>query len=163
MASSRREFLMLPLGLGVVAATHARPITPLAPAAHVSGRIAGGERLLTVEMLEKMPQRSFSTNAPWTKAPQVYSGPLLRDVLKFLGATGSQLEVTALNEYSVSVPVEDARLFDMIVAHRIGGQPMPVRDRGPMMFMYPFDSQRALQAQRYYERAIWQIKSIVVE
>ena len=78
---------------------------------------------------------------------------LLRDVLAHFGATGTQLQVTALNDYAISIPVDDARLFDVIVAYKIDGQPVAVRDRGPMLVMYPFDARPELQHRRYYERA----------
>lgn len=167
MAVSRRAFIrsaaVLASGPVVVSVLAQAPPAAGEPAVRVTGRIAGGERWLTIDMLEKLPQHSFSTNSPWHRQPQTYAGPLLRDVLAQLGANGSQLRVTALNDYAVTVPVDDARRIDMIVAHRIDGKRTTVRDRGPMMFMYPFDSRRELQAQRCYERAIWQIKSIEVE
>ncbi len=118
---------------------------------------------LTAAVLEKLPQKSFTTNAPWTKAPQTYTGVLLRDLLAHLGASGTQLQATALNDYAATIPVDDARQFDVIVAYKIDGQLIPVRDRGPLLIMYPFDAKPELQNRRYYERAIWQLKSVNVQ
>lgn len=142
------------------------PAPPANPPVVVSGQLAqaqAGPVVLTVEMLEKLPQLSFSTRAPWTRGAQTYTGPLLRDVLALLSARGTTIHATALNDYAITIPVEDARLHDVILAHRINGKPIPVRDRGPMLVMYPFDDHPQLQTQRYYERSIWQIKSLSLQ
>lgn len=88
---------------------------------------------------------------------------LLRDLLTHLGASGTHVHATALNDYAITLPVEDARQFDVIVAYRIDGQLIPVRDRGPLLIIYPFDARRELQNRRYYERSIWQLKTLNVE
>lgn len=138
-----------------------------APAVLITGKVHAADSAkgfaLTAAVLEKLPQKSFTTNAPWTKAPQTYTGVLLRDLLAHLGASGSQLQATALNDYAATIPVDDARQFDVIVAYKIDGQPIPVRDRGPLLIMYPFDSKPELQHRRYYERSIWQLKSVNVQ
>lgn len=138
-----------------------------APAAVITtgkAPVEGGKSVsLTAAMLEQLPQKTITTNAPWTKGPQTYTGVLLRDLLASLGITGTRLQVTALNDYAATIPVEDARRFDVIVAYQINGKPIPVRDRGPLLVMYPFDARPELQNRSYYERAIWQIKSVHVQ
>ena len=39
---------------------------------------------------------------------------------------------------------------------------MPVRTRGPLFVIYPFDADPRLQNARFYERSIWQLRSIEV-
>jgi hypothetical protein len=159
-------------GLGLVAAglvVLAMPALaqPEATVLSVRGLVAapkGGEGLdLNMPALQRMPQHSFSTNSPWTQEPHTYSGPLLRDVLDLVKAHGTQLKAMALNDYTVTIPVEDARRFDVILAIQIDGKPIPVRERGPLFIMYPFDQEPQLRAPRYYARAIWQLKSLRVE
>jgi hypothetical protein len=135
------------------------------PVLVISGKVAGpaGGMPLDMAALEALPQHSFTTGTPWSKAPQKFTGPLLRDVLRLAKAHGSSLKAMALNDYQVTIPVEDAQQESVIVALRIDGKPIPVRERGPLFVIYPFDSKPQLQAQRYYERSIWQLKSIEVE
>lgn len=135
------------------------------PVLQISGKVAapGGSVLLDMAALEGLPQHSFSTNTPWSKSPRKFTGPLLRDVLGLAGAQGTRLKASALNDYQVTIPVEDAQHENVIVALRIDGKPIPVRERGPLFVIYPFDSKPQLQSQRYYERSIWQLKSIVAE
>ena len=85
------------------------------------------------------------------------------DVLAAVQAQGTQIKATALNDYRISIPVSDAQRFDLMLATRIGGETIPVRTKGPLFIVYPFDTDRQLQSNTYYERSIWQLKSIEVQ
>jgi len=129
----------------------------------VSGKIGSGTMAqFDLAMLDRLPQHRFTTHTPWNNGPVTFSGPLLRDVLAAVQAQGTELMATALNDYRVSIPMEDAQRFDLLLATRIGGQTIPVRSKGPLFIVYPFDADRQLQANTYYERSIWQLKSIEV-
>jgi hypothetical protein len=132
----------------------------------LSGRVrqpnAGATAQFDMAMLEKLPQTSFSTRTPWYAGPRRFTGPLLRDVLAMAGAHGTLLRVSALNDYKVDVPWADAQRHDLIVARLLDGQPMAVRDKGPLFLIYPFDEQSELRSAVYYSRSAWQLKSIEV-
>lgn len=113
------------------------------------------------QMLEALPQRDAVIGTPWTPNPVRYSGPYLRAVLKAVDASGSRLVVRALNDYEAEVPVDDAAL-DTMLADRMDGQPMSVREKGPLMLVYPFDKDQALYNERYFGRSVWQIRDIEV-
>jgi hypothetical protein len=49
------------------------------------------------------------------------------------------------------------------MASRIDGKPIPVREKGPLFFRYPYESSATLRSSVYYERSIWQLKSIHIE
>ena len=114
-------------------------------------------------MLEKLPQQTFSAQTPWDKAPIKFQGPLLRDVLAAAKASGTTLKTAALNDYQTTIPADDAKNFDVIVAHKMNGEAIPVRTKGPLFIVYPFDSKAELRSSTYYERSAWQLKSISVE
>ena len=78
------------------------------------------------------------------------------------GAHGTTLRLRALNDYRVDVPFDDAQRYDLIVARLLDGQPMPVRDKGPLFAVYPFDAQPELRNAVYYSRSAWQLSSIEV-
>lgn len=148
-------------------ATQPLPAHPAASALHIEGAIAPRPDVrhpgLSVEALEGLPQHTLTTHVPWTKVAHAYRGPLLRDVLKLVGATGSSLKTLAWNDYQVVIPVDDVLRYDVIIATRIDGEPVPVRKLGPLLVMYPFDADPTLKDRRFYARAIWQLKSIVVQ
>ena len=132
----------------------------------ISGQIGvsnqGGAAVFDMAMLEALPQHRFATRTPWEPGVVRFSGPLLRDVLALVQARGQRLHATALNDYRITIPIQDARDFDVIIATRMNEQPMPVRTRGPLFVIYPFDSDPRLQNARFYERSIWQLRSIEV-
>ena len=114
------------------------------------------------EMLEKLPGREAAMTTPWIPGKPSFSGPLLREILKAAGAKGKTLVVTALNDYSAEVPMEDAETLDTILAMKLDGKPMSVRDKGPLMLVYPFDKDKDLYNETYFNRSVWQIKDIEV-
>ena len=69
----------------------------------------------------------------------------------------------ALNDYQSSIPVEDAMKFDMVMATKMNGKPIPVKTKGPLFIVYPFDSKPELRSAVYYERSPWQLKSLTLE
>jgi hypothetical protein len=114
-------------------------------------------------MLEALPQRSFTTRTPWYDKPVSFTGPLLADVLNAVQARGSVLQAVAINDYKVSIPMEDSRKYPVIVARLLNGQAMTVRDKGPLFVVYPFDNSRELRKLTFYERSIWQLKAFEVK
>jgi hypothetical protein len=132
----------------------------------VSGRItatnAGATATYDMAMLEALPGRATETETPWTKGKVKFEGPLGAALLDQLGASGTTLKITALNDYVVEVPVEDFRKWPVILATRKDGKAMPVRDKGPIFVVYPFDLDRSLYNERIFSRSAWQVKSIEV-
>lgn len=132
----------------------------------VSGRIGIRNAEKTAEfdmaMLAALPQHTFSTKTPWYPEAHKFTGPLLRDVLAAAGAQGKNLRAIALNDYKVDLPVADALKFNLVLARLMDDKPMPVRDKGPLFIIYPFDADEALRNERYYSRAAWQLKAIDV-
>jgi hypothetical protein len=113
-------------------------------------------------LLEAAAQHSFITKTPWYKVPRKFTGPLLRDLLALVGAHGSTLRLSALNDYRIDVPADDARRFDVILARLVDDRPITVREKGPLFMIYPFDSDADLRNPLYYSRSVWQLKTIDV-
>ncbi|WP_051709991.1 molybdopterin-dependent oxidoreductase [Andreprevotia chitinilytica] len=115
------------------------------------------------DMLGRLPQKKMTVPTPWYPTPQTFEGPLLRDVLKAAGASGAKLDFKALNDYTITIPGEDADKYDVIVARRLNGKPMSIREKGPLFVMYPFDTKPELREGEFYRRCAWQLSQIVVE
>ena len=150
----------------------ALPALALPPAAGkviltISGKVADKNTpdaaQFDLAMLEKLPQQSFTTMTPWSKEPIKFTGPLLRDVLAAAKANGTTIKAMALNDYKTAIPVEDAQRYDVVLAHRMNGELIPVRTKGPLFIVYPFDSKAELQAAKFYGRSAWQLKSMDIE
>ena len=52
--------------------------------------------------------------------------------------------------------------FDTILAIKMNGEPMTVRNKGPLFLIYPFDTNPDLYNEKYFNRSVWQIKEIEV-
>ena len=164
---NRRRVLALPLVLACpVTITHAASspadvLTISGP--QLAAPAQGGRFTFGLAALQQLAQRTLVASTPWYKESVEFSGPLLRDVLQASGVPAQaqgNLRCTALNDYRVELPLEDARRYDVVVAHRLNGKPMSVREKGPLFVIYPFDEQPELRTTTYYNRCIWQLKAI---
>jgi len=159
--------------LGLLMATGFAPAmaldTPRAePVLTVSGQVRmpnrGADAVFDMAMLAALPQSDIVTHTPWYSGePRRFTGPLVRDILGAAGAARtSVLRAVALNDYRVEIPAEDAHGIDMIVARLLDGRPMPVREKGPLFVMYPFDTRPELRTPLFFNRCIWQLRAIEV-
>ncbi|MBP2299672.1 molybdopterin-dependent oxidoreductase [Azospirillum picis] len=117
----------------------------------------------TLADLDALPQAEIRTSTPWHDGVKRFTGPSLAELLRKVGATGSELAVTALNDYSVRLPASDAAESGPILATRIDGQPIAVRAKGPIFIIYPFDAKPQLRIETIYNRSVWQVKQIDVQ
>lgn len=133
----------------------------------MSGKIGetnkGKDAAFDMAMLEALPQHSFTTRTPWYDRPVKFTGPLLSDLLAATKAQGATINASAINDYTIQIPVADAKAHGIIVARLLDDQPMAVRDKGPLFVIYPFDSKAELRSSTYYERSIWQLKRMSIE
>jgi hypothetical protein len=133
----------------------------------ISGQVAEKNTpmaaVFDLAMLQKLPQHTFTTMTPWDKQPIAFTGPLLRDVLAAAKVTGTTIKALALNDYQTSIPLDDAQKFEVILAHQMNGKAIPVKTKGPLFIVYPYDSKPELRSSVYYERSAWQLKSMNIE
>ncbi|HMN92448.1 MAG TPA: hypothetical protein PKC60_04380 [Hydrogenophaga sp.] len=118
---------------------------------------------LDMKMIEALPQHSFTTRTPWYNRPVKFTGPLLADVLRLVKAEGQTIGATAINDYRITIPASDASQHGVIMARLVDDQPIPVRDKGPLFIVYPFDTSAQLRSSVYYERSIWQLKALDIQ
>ncbi|MDP3407192.1 hypothetical protein [Bosea sp. (in: a-proteobacteria)] len=132
----------------------------------VSGKISNSNGpagvTLDAAMLEALPSRVTVATTPWYPQKTRFEGPLGAALLDLVGATGTVLRVTALNDYAVEIPVADLRKWPVILATKIDGKPISVREKGPLFVIYPFDEEPSLYNELYFGRSAWQLKSIEV-
>jgi hypothetical protein len=166
---TRRDFTTCLLAAVSLPHTAAWALEP--PRGPVVLTLIGGVRMpnngdraqFDMAMLEQLPQHSFVTRTPWYSTPRKFTGPLLRDVLAAAGAQGTNLRAIALNDYRVDLPFDDTQRYDVLLARLLDDKPMPVRDKGPLFIIYPFDAHSELRNTVYYSRSAWQLKTIDVQ
>lgn len=132
----------------------------------VSGKIAHtnhNERaVFDMSMLDELPQTEFETTTIWTQGKHRFSGVSLKHFLEAVGAKDGEIQAIAINDYAVTIPFADAVSGGPIIATKLNGQTMSVRDKGPLWIVYPYDSKPAFRSETIYARSIWQLGSIKI-
>jgi hypothetical protein len=120
-------------------------------------------RQYTLSDLKALPVASIETDLPQAlqiEGHHVWSGVPLEVIFAALGPHVDQISLDALNDYSVTIPAEDISTYRPILAYSRDGQDIAVRDKGPMIVIYPFDQHAELEQQTYLNRTIWQVSEI---
>lgn len=159
----RRTFLVLGLSLAAVLPARAADLAP--PAGDVVLRVTGnlgvtnaeGAAQFDLPMLRALDRRTIRTSTIWTQGVQEFAGVSLTRLVTELGLTGSTLRATAINDYTVDIPMSDAVENGPIIAYELNGAPMSVRDKGPLWIIYPYDLDADYRTEVIYTRSIWQL------
>ncbi|WP_121066066.1 molybdopterin-dependent oxidoreductase [Chachezhania antarctica] len=113
-------------------------------------------------MMEAMDPVTITTTTIWTDGEQTFTGVPLSTLMAAVGAGGDVISATAVNDYAVEIPRTDWVDDGPIVAYLNNGEPMSLRDKGPLWMIYPFDSRTEYQSEVIYSRSIWQLDRITV-
>ena len=120
-----------------------------------------GAASFDLALLQTLPQHSFTTRTPWYPQPRKFSGVLVAELLAAVGAASTgTVRALALNDYRVEMPAAELVRHGALVAHLLDDQPMTVREKGPLVIIFPFDDRPELRSAVHYSRAIWQLRSL---
>ncbi|EEX93556.1 hypothetical protein VIA_000713 [Vibrio orientalis CIP 102891 = ATCC 33934] len=114
-------------------------------------------------MLQVLNTGTIHTNNHVIEQVTEYSGPTLTSLLDYVGATGTQIKVTAWDEYVVTIPIADIKTYQVLLATHEAGKRMTIDDKGPFFIVFPFSDYPELRNDYYYSLSIWQVKEIVIE
>lgn len=121
--------------------------------------------VITEMQFDSFPQDTIITTTPWTPEGKhvVFKGVDLRYVLKRAGAVGTKLKFHALNDYEITVDMEDVDKYNILLATEMDGKRLQVRNFGPYFLIYPLDKYFVeLNTPHYLARFIWQVDKITV-
>ncbi len=121
-----------------------------------------GEAHFDLPMLDALAARETVIETPWYEGVKNFEGPLISALMDAVGARGDTLRVAALNDYSAEIPRGDIEDYPVILATRIDGKIISVRDKGPAFVIYPFDDFPSLYNEMIFGRSVWQVSSIDV-
>ncbi|KPA22589.1 Oxidoreductase molybdopterin binding domain protein [Shimia sp. SK013] len=122
----------------------------------------GSSRKFSLETLDNLPQTSFETSTIWTDGVVAFSGVSLSAILDEAGFSGAIVRMSALNDYSVDFPMAEIGKDYPIVATRMNGTEMPVRDKGPYWMVFPYDADPSYRTKTAYARSVWQLSKLLV-
>ena len=123
---------------------------------------APGRAEFDLAMLEALGVETVTTTTSWTDGPQVFEGVRASKLLKAVGAEGTAVDATALNDYVAEIPMDLLQNFPTLLAFRQNGDAMTSRDKGPVWLVFPRDDFPELNDPRIDIRWVWQLESINV-
>jgi hypothetical protein len=134
----------------------------------VTGKIGAANSGESIEMdmptIESVGLVDLRVHDPFDDKDVTFEGVLMSDLLALwkVPDDATNLDMIALNDYVVNVPISDIQSYPVIFAIKADGEYMPVSTRGPAMLVYPY-GHFDFDQQIYNDRWIWQIKSINVQ
>jgi len=165
---ARRPWLIAAGALACAALLHAPALALDAPKGPVLLSITGalthtndnGAASFDMALLATLPQHSFSTKTPWLPQPHKFTGVLVRDLLDAVGSKAGIARAVALNDYRADMPTDELIKNDAMIAYLFDDRPMPVREKGPLVIIFPFSDRPELRTAVQYSRAVWQLKGL---
>jgi hypothetical protein len=129
----------------------------------VTGSIDKQPAEFDAAMLEAMGTGRIQTSTPWTEGRPIFEGIRVRDLLARVGAHGTTVTVVALNDYRMQIPLSDFTQYPAVLAMKMNGETLRIRDKGPLWLVYPQDDYPELQNKPTQAKWVWQIKEIRIE
>lgn len=112
----------------------------------------------SLKQLDEFPQHTFETKTPWTDRHS-FSGPLLKDLIFRSGHVKPKaLTARALNNYIVDVDLTLVEKYPVLLATRMDGKPMRIRNKGPIWILFPLDQSPELDTMEVHGQMVWQLE-----
>jgi len=125
---------------GQIGKTNRGPLDPVLDQMMAKQKLAFDKaRAFDYAELARMPAVTIRPTLEYDKKQHSLSGPLLATVLQACGATGSKLQMRAIDGYAPSISLADAQKYRFIVATQLDGRPMPLGGLGPLWAIYEAD------------------------
>lgn len=149
--------------LGPLQAIAEQPRTALSISLEVRFLKAGtvtNTTILSRDQLSERHLKKITTTTPWTEGLQDFEGVPLKSLIQ-KSTENAQVRLSALNDYTVTLPASELNDEYPIVAFRRNGKELSVRERGPFWIIYPFD-QPKFKSEKYFAQSVWQLKDIEI-
>jgi hypothetical protein len=132
----------------------------------VTGKIRnftdGGSYNYTEQMLESLDQHTIKTKTTWTPVTE-FTGPKLKSVMDKVGAYGKKIKIYTLDDYEITINLDNLYTYDAILALKMNKKEIPVDTFWPLWLMLPVSKYPELQSVKSDSKLVWQINKIVVE
>lgn len=151
------------ISAAAVALAGVLPLPALAAGIVLTVEAPSGDQTFDMQELREMPAVTIQTETIWTDGQQTFTGVPLAALTERLGIEEGVIEAMAINAYAVQIPVSDAVDGGPLIAYERNGAEMPVRDKGPLWIVYPYDSKPEYRSEEIYSRSIWQLEKLSVK
>lgn len=127
------------------------------------GKTAAGvlQRVSVAQIEKKLDRFTFRIYNPYEKREHRYSGVLLeRFIDKFAAPGTSSVTFTAIDDYTVTLKQRDWTSKRILLVTRKDGTYMDIKDKGPLMIVFPDYDPRSQAYQVNLPDWIWMITKI---
>ena len=175
-ARSVKQLLLPALALAITLAVPAgEPPQATEPMAQPNGPVlltvagaieltnAPGKAEFDRDMLRRLGTAKLRTSTSLTDGATLFEGVLAADVLSAVGAHGSVVTATALNDYSIEIPVTDFVRYRVLLALSMNGVELTTRDKGLIWVVYPRDDHPELRNPKVDAKWIWQLANFDIK
>ena len=123
---------------------------------------SGNTLQLDMPTLEGFGLVKYTVNDPWLEATNTYTGVLMSDLSKVLGASGeaTSMHITALDDYTVEISLADVEKWPILLATRTNGNYMDVENSGPTRVIFPYDTYSDIDKVGTKPLWVWNVKSV---
>lgn len=133
----------------------------------VSGKIsntnAPGKAEFDRAMLDALGVSELNTSHSWGEGVTKFEGVVAAKLLDAVGASGTRIRAIAINDYAIDLEMAELRKYPVMLALRMNGADLRLRDRGPVWIVYPRDSYPELKAETHNFKWIWQLKNLDIQ
>lgn len=120
----------------------------------------GEPQTYAMEALEALGVKTITTTTSWTDGPVRFEGVPVAAILDAAGGAPTTVKAIAINDYSADLPADELRRYPAIVATRMNGERMALRDKGPLWIVYPRDDFPELNDEKHNFKWVWQLKAL---
>lgn len=132
------------------------------PVLTVHNNATGESITFTDAELMALPQESFETETIWTEGVVRFSGPSVKTVIEQTDMPAADVQLVAINDYNIVLPLEKIEDGAPIIASRINGEPFSVREKGPLWVVFPYDDESRYNTEEYFSFSVWQLNRLNV-
>lgn len=113
--------------------------------------------------LEGLGMRRVTTSSPWEEGMLTFEGPLLADVVSYLGLDDVPfIKLRAIDGFVAEIPRSDWLDAPVVLATRQDGKLLSRRNQGPTRVIFPLVDYPQLSNEIHKGRWIWLISSLEV-
>ena len=159
--------LMLPMAASAALGKRQLGTEPVGPviltiSGNIQGLGSGPMVQLDRAMLESLGVTKLKTSTAWTTGESEFEGILARDLLEAVGAEGTVVVATALNDYVASIPLREFYDYPVLLAFTMDGRDLELRDKGPIWIVYPRDQYEELNNSMVDKNWVWQLSELEI-
>jgi len=133
----------------------------------VSGNITntndGDQAEFDLDMLHALGTQAISVTTSWTDGTQEFSGVRMRDLMETVGAMGQAVKAISLNGSTYTIEIQDFLRYPVILATKLNGKILKVRDKGPLWIVYPLYEFTEREKLSIEPRMVWQLQQLIVK